>query len=122
MVHGLDKNIMSPGTQYKTFKLLLSPLAFFAPILAPFISILSWSLYTALPGLICLLISSALAVFMAIKKRDSLLHWLLTPIGFLIIAWIFSRACLVCWLRDGINWRGTHYPRKLLQQYQRVKF
>ena len=57
----------------------------------------------------------------ALNKKESIWHWLLSPIGFLVIAYIFCRACLLCLLRNGIRWRDTHYARQVLQKYQRVK-
>ena len=122
MVHGLDKNIMAPGTQYKTGKLIASPILFYALLLAPFFSLLSYPAATFWPGLLTLLFVSALNISIALNKKESLLHWLLSPPGFIFIAYIFARACVMCLIRDGICWRGTHYSRKQLQLYQRVKF
>ena len=121
MVHGLDKNIMAPGTQYKTHKLIIKPIAFAALLLAPFVSLLTFPAATCWPGIITLLFVSWPNIAIALNKKESLWHWLLSPIGFIVIAYIFCRACLLCLLRDGIRWRDTHYPRDVLQKYQRVK-
>ena len=121
MVHGLDKNIMAPGTQYKTHNLIIKPLAFAALLLAPFISLLTFPATTFWPGLVTLMFVSVPNIVIALNKKDSIWHWVLSPIGFIVIAYIFCRACLMCLLRDGIRWRDTYYPRAVLQKYQRVK-
>ena len=121
MVHGLDKNIMAPGTQYKTHNLIIKPLAFAALLLAPFISLLTFPVATFWPGLVTLMFVSVPNVAIALNKKESIWHWILSPIGFIVIAYIFYRACLMCLLRDGIRWRDTHYSRAVLQKYQRVK-
>ena len=121
MVHGLDKNIMAPGTQYKTLKLLVTPVAFAALLLAPAISLLTFPAATFWPGMLTWLFVTWPGISIAVNKQESIRHWLFSPIGFLIISYIFARACLLCLWRDGIRWRGTHYPRKILQKYQRVK-
>jgi len=121
MVRGLDKNIMAPGTQYKTEKLLTRPVMLVALLLAPFVSLLSFPAPTFWPGFLTLAFVCWPNIAIAINKRESVLHWLLSPVGFIIIAYIFSRACILCLVRDGICWRDTHYSRRQLQHYQRVK-
>jgi len=121
MVHGLDKNIMAPGTQYKTHKLIIHPIALAALVLAPFVSLLTLPVATFWPGFLSLMFVSWLCISIALNKKESIWHWVLSPIGFIVIAYIFARACFLCLLRDGIRWRGTHYARNVLQKYQRVK-
>ncbi len=121
MARGLEKNIMAPGTHFKTGKLILNPIMLTGVVLAPFISLLLWPSWLTGFGVITLLFCAAVAQLIAVGFDEQKRDWLLSPFGFLIIAWIFSRACILCLWRDGIVWRDTHYPRRLLQMYQRVK-
>ncbi len=121
MIRGLDKNIMAPGTRYETARLILSPVAFAMVILGPFISLLLWSGYYPLVGATVYACIVVTCFWIPTQNKKELLHWLLTPIGYLIIMYTFTRACWLCLKRDGVVWRDTFYPRSLLRQYQRVK-
>jgi glycosyltransferase involved in cell wall biosynthesis len=121
MIKGLEKNIMAPGTRFETLRLILSPLIFAAVILGPFISLLIWSGYYFLVGVcvsVCIVITS---LWIPKSRTNDLSNWLLTPIGYLVILYTFTRACILCLVRNGIIWRNTYYPRALLRNYQRVK-
>jgi len=121
MIHGLDKNIMSTGTQYSRMKLIVSPFIFAAILCAPFLSLLFFDPPYMLAGLCVFSFTSLISLYVAKDPHEKLTAWLLTPVGFLIICYTFARACYLCLIRDGIIWRGTYYPRKLLKKYQRVK-
>jgi len=121
MIRGLDKNIMAPGTRYETARLILSPIAFAAIILGPFISLALWSGYYPFVSAIVYLCIILTSLWVPIRNIKELITWLLTPIGYLIILYTFTRACILCLKRDGIVWRDTFYPRTLLRKYQRVK-
>ena len=121
MIRGLDKNIMAPGTHFSRIKLIISPILFDAIILAPFMSLVSINPPYYLLGVGVLISISLISFFMGNNKQENLSVWLLSPIGFLIIGYTFTRACFLCLWRDGIIWRGTYYPRALLKKYQRVK-
>ena len=121
MIRGLDKNIMAPGTRFSRFKLIVSPIIFSALLLAPFLSLISFNPPFFIFGISVLLCTSLISIYMGMNKQENVSAWLLSPIGFLIIGYTFTRACILCLLRDGIIWRGTYYPRKLLRKYQRVK-
>lgn len=121
MARGLDKNIMAPGTQYKTIKLIVNPLVMLGVSIAPFVGVLFWPSPVAWLALLTLLVVSVAAMSIAKISNDNTIYWLLSPLGLLVISYIFTRACLLCLARDGIIWRGTHYSRKKLQQYQRVR-
>ena len=45
----------------------------------------------------------------------------LFPVGLLLIAAMLWRAGYKCLKKDGIDWRGTHYPLAQLRVGQRVK-
>ncbi len=54
-----------------------------------------------------------------------LAHWrvlpsVLSPIGALIGAWAIVRAAILGKRRDGVDWRGTHYPTETLKQGMRL--
>ena len=121
MIRGLDKNIMAPGTHFSRFKLIISPVMFSAILLAPFLSLLSINPPYFVFGMFVFLCTSLISVYMGKSKQENIYAWLLSPVGFLIIGYTFARACILCLIRDGIIWRGTYYPRKLLKRYQRVK-
>ncbi len=121
MIRGLDKNIMAPGTRYQTAKLIISPVIFAAIIFGPFFSLLVWSGYYPLVGLSVFIFVGLTSFWIPSRSYKELLYWLLTPIGYLIIVYTFTRACILCLKRGGIVWRDTFYPRALLRKYQRVK-
>ncbi|VAW91022.1 hypothetical protein MNBD_GAMMA21-2071 [hydrothermal vent metagenome] len=121
MIRGLDKNIMAPGTHFSRFKLIISPIIFSAIILAPYLSLVSIEPPYFIFGFIVFLCTSLISFYMGKSKQENIYAWLLSPVGFLIIGYTFARACILCLIRDGIIWRGTYYPRKLLKKYQRVK-
>lgn len=121
MIRGLDKNIMAPGTRFETARLIISPIIFAAIILGPFLSLIFWSTYYPVVGLAVFICIGLTGFWIPKRNYKELLHWLLTPIGYLIILYTFTRACILCLKRGGIVWRDTFYPRALLRKYQRVK-
>lgn len=121
MIKGLEKNIMAPGTHFKTWRLVTRPLMFAAVILGPLLSLLVWTSAYPLVGLTVFLFIVMASIRISDLRHEQLSKWLMTPAGFLIILYAFGRACLLCLIRDGIIWRNTFYPRALLRQYQRVK-
>ncbi len=121
MIRGLDKNIMAPGTHFSRSKLIISPILFAAILLAPFLSLVSINPPYYLFGISVFITTSLVSTYIGKNKQENISIWLLSPLGFLIIGYTFTRACLLCLLRDGIIWRGTYYPRALLKKYQRVK-
>jgi len=121
MIKGLEKNIIAPGTHFETVRLILSPILFAAIILAPFISLLIWSGYYPLTGICVFLFILLTSVWIPKKFPNDVTNWLLSPIGYLFILYTFTRACILCLIRNGIIWRDTFYPRALLRKYQRVK-
>jgi len=121
MICGLEKNIIAPGTQFSLFRLIISPFIFAGMILAPFLSLAFYQPPYMLTGLCVFLFTSLISFIIADNQYEKLSHWLLSPVGFLIICYIFARACILCLLRDGIIWRDTYYPRRLLRKYQRYK-
>jgi hypothetical protein len=102
-------------------RLLISPILFAAIILAPFISLLIWTDYYPLTAISVFLFIGITSFWIPINRPNDQANWLLTPLGYLIILYTFTRACLLCLVRNGIIWRGTFYPRTLLRKYQRVK-
>jgi glycosyltransferase involved in cell wall biosynthesis len=121
MIKGLEKNIMAPGTRFETIRLIISPLLLSAVILGPFLSLLSWSNYYFVTGVTVLFFIVLCSFWIPRRNPGDLTTWLLTPVGYLIILYTFCRACALCLARNGINWRGTYYPRSQLRKYQRVK-
>ena len=121
MIKGLDKNIMAPGTRFETARLITSPIIFAAIILGPFLSLTIWSGYYPVVGLLILSWIVLMGFWIPKRNNKELLYWLLTPFGYLVILYTFTRACILCLKRDGVIWRNTFYPRTLLRKYQRVK-
>ena len=121
MVVGLEKNIMAPGTRYETLRLLFNPILFFLAIMAPFMSLLFYEQLYYLTGLVVFATVGLTGIWVSRFDKDMGRNWLLSPIGLIVVMYTFCRACILCLLRDGIIWRDTHYSRKQLQKYQRVK-
>lgn len=120
MVVGLEKNIMAPGTHYQTVRLILNPILLLLLISAPFISLLCLPSLYFICGL-SVIITVLLCGCWMVRPPLTWQVWVLSPVGFLIIAYIFTRACLLCLYRDGICWRDTHYSRQQLREFQRVR-
>jgi hypothetical protein len=62
------------------------------------------------------------ALFSFYESRAEIPSLLLVPAGMLLISLMMLRAGFQCIRKNGIDWRGTHYPLEQLRAGQRLKF
>ena len=121
MVRGLEKN--SPGLTHYRYGRAIGMVAVFTGCLVAPLGLL-W--VPQLVAIVLLVLLSLVAVVSsgALARRTcfSRISFMLAPIGFAILAFIFFRACLLLWFRGGVVWRGTKYDLRSLRQGQRIEF
>ena len=114
MIQGLMKNSFALYHYSLTWVILASGALFLFnvwPFLAVFVTEGRTQL---LNGMIVLVILSGMSMLAHLLKQNPL-HALGFPLGCLLIAYILWKATLTTLLRQGIDWRGTHYPLKDLK-------
>lgn len=120
MARGLEKNIVGATTRYRTWRFVVNGILLILFAAAPIIALLQWHSIFAWFG-IGVLISIALLTLRSVADSEtSPLGWLLSPLGLLVIFFIYLRAGMLLSKRKGITWRGTHYSTEQLRRYQRV--
>lgn len=115
LIRGFEKNIFA-GFDYQIAQLLAVTLLVLATRVWPWLALfvtegLAWRLSaaTVLTGLV--LYADLL------RARDwSLRSLVYAPIVPLIELWIWWRGTVLVLLHDGINWRGTRYPLRMLRR------
>ena len=120
MIRGLEKN--SPGlTHYRWWK-ALAMVAFFVGCLVAPGGLLCLPMIVSI-GLLVGLLGVALIASRVLAKRTcfSLGSFLLAPVGFAMLTFIFVRSCCLLWWRGGVSWRGTKYDLRLLREGQRIE-
>lgn len=121
MARGLEKN--SPGlTGYSLWRaaglLSLFPLA-----LLCLGGLLTLDLTTAITLLgVAVCCPWIVGFSMSGGTSFSPVSFLLAPLGFVLLWFIFARAVSLLWWRGGVNWRGTRYGLAQLRQGQRIDF
>lgn len=121
MVRGLAKNTVC-AAQYRLYKSLIFAICLWAIVVGPILVLL----HPGLPylwvlgiGAYCLLVINA--VVAQTRLRENLLPSLFLPPGLILISLIVLLSGIVCKLRGGVSWRGTHYKIQDLIMGQRFK-
>jgi glycosyltransferase involved in cell wall biosynthesis len=117
LLRGLEKNVMT-GFEYQFALAVLSLLLYAGTFILPFVLILftqGISLVIAALSILFLLSSFTVQLYLA-----QLPLWcvLFMPIATPTIFYIFARACLLTFIRQGVYWRDTFYSLESLRSNQ----
>jgi glycosyltransferase involved in cell wall biosynthesis len=109
LVRGLEKNAFA-GVEYNLAAVVAASVGQLMFVIWPFAALLvtggtTFGLNAACVALMALLYADN-AGFHGLPRW----HWVAIPITALLFQYIIWRAVILTLLRDGIDWRGTHYP------------
>lgn len=121
MMRGLEKNTFGAAANYNYLNLfgfiilfwgfLLGPVGIFLMDI-PFRWVLPLGVFIAMMGY---------GYAMKIHLNRPLKTFLFFPFGLFMFSLAILRAGILCGLRGGVVWRGTHYPTAQLKAGQRIK-
>ena len=121
MFRGLGKNAAC-AAQYSLYKSLIFALCLWAIVMGPILVLLHPSLpYLPVLGIGAYGLLVIYAVAAQTRLRENLLPSLFLPAGLILISFIVLLSGIVCKLRGGVSWRGTHYKTEDLIMGQRFK-
>lgn len=108
LVRGLEKNTFA-GVDYRPSLVLAASLAQFLVFVWPVIALL-------VTGGATFWLNATIVVALAVLYADNAgfhglkrWHWVGFPLTAILFQYIVWNATIKTWLRDGINWRDTHY-------------
>ncbi len=112
-VRGLEKNTYA-ATDYRPGLLLLTAIAVAVPVWLPLISGLYWGLGW---GVLSWLAFASWGLLMPRAFGLSRLAGLGFPFAGIVLAWSMLRSAYLCEKRQGIQWRDSFYPLKVLKEH-----
>jgi glycosyltransferase involved in cell wall biosynthesis len=115
LVRGLEKNSFA-GVEYNLLAVIAASVAQLAIIVWPFLALLLTGGVTWWLNLACILVMALLYADNARFHSLPRWHWIAIPFTAVLFQFIIWRATLLTLWRDGIDWRGTHYPLAELKQ------
>lgn len=123
MVRGLEKNTFGLIGQYRYWQAAAMVVLLALTVAAPFVGLfaghdLTWVRVVAGAALALHLVYG---VGYARWLGRSIAAGLMIPFGKLVVAWVLARSAWAFRKRDGVEWRGTRYPRQALEAGRRVK-
>lgn len=120
MARGLEKNIVGITTRYQTWRFVLNASLLILFASAPLLALLMW--HAAFVWFaVAIVVSISLLAWRSSSSTDAdPVAWLLSPLGMLLVFFIYLRAGILLHIREGIIWRGTLYSREQLRRYQRI--
>jgi glycosyltransferase involved in cell wall biosynthesis len=117
MAIGSERAIFTLIGGFSLMRLILMTIAMLGLELAPFISILPLGVpILQYVGLATFLIAAGVSMVMDRWAHRPLYTIFLHPVGIMIMAWCMLRAGILGRIRNGIIWRGTFYPTRMLRQ------
>lgn len=122
MMRGLEKNLFGLMAAWSGLRAAIVVIAMATFSVGPWLTLLPGPVeHGWLFGLVAYL--SLLPPVLLLKARFGfpVLPGLMNPIGQLLILFFFARGSVLCLMRRGIVWRGTHYPLAELRAGQYVK-
>jgi cellulose synthase/poly-beta-1,6-N-acetylglucosamine synthase-like glycosyltransferase len=114
LIQGLMKNAFS-GVDYRVWVVVVSTVAQLVMMVWPFLALVLTSGATRWLNLTSVLVLFTLCWINAPLAGVRRWHGIGFPIATLLFLYIVWRAMLLTLWRDGIDWRGTHYPLALLK-------
>jgi hypothetical protein len=111
---GLEKNTYA-GMEYRAWLAVVAVLATLVGYLGPLVGVaLAHGPARWLFGVTAL---AQATMYAALAARERTRPWLapLYPVAAVLFAWVIARAVWLTVRRDGVEWRGTHYPLALLR-------
>jgi glycosyltransferase involved in cell wall biosynthesis len=109
LIQGLMKNAFS-GVDYRVWVVVVSTVMQLITLVWPFLALFLTSGMTRWLNLASVLVLLALCWINAPLAGVRRWHGLGFPLATLLFLYILWRAMLLTLWRDGIDWRGTHYP------------
>jgi cellulose synthase/poly-beta-1,6-N-acetylglucosamine synthase-like glycosyltransferase len=109
LIQGLMKNAFS-GVDYRVWVVVVSTVAQLVVLVWPFLALILTSGATRWLNLASVLVLLALCWINAPLAGVRRWHGLGFPLATLLFLYIVWRAMVLTLWRDGIDWRGTHYP------------
>lgn len=109
LIQGLMKNAFS-GVDYRVWVVVVSTVMQLLTLVWPFLALFLTSGATRWLNLATVLVLLALCWINAPLAGVRRWHGLGFPLATLLFLYILWRAMLLTLWRDGIDWRGTHYP------------
>jgi glycosyltransferase involved in cell wall biosynthesis len=109
LIQGLMKNAFS-GVDYRVWVVVVSTVMQLITLVWPFLALVLTSGPTRWLNLASVLVLLALCWINAPLAGVRRWHGLGFPLATLLFLYILWRAMLLTLWRDGIDWRGTHYP------------
>ena len=114
LIQGLMKNAFS-GVDYRVWVVVVSTVMQLITLVWPFLALFLTAGATRWLNLASVLVLLALCWINAPLAGVRRWHGLGFPLATLLFLYILWRAMLLTLWRDGIDWRGTHYPLALLK-------
>jgi glycosyltransferase involved in cell wall biosynthesis len=122
MMRGLEKNLFGLMAAWSGWRAAAVTLAMATFSIGPWLTLLPGPLeHGWIFGLAAYLSLIGPVTLLKVRFGFPVLPSLLNPIGQLLILFFFLRSSVLCLLRRGIVWRGTHYPLAQLRAGQYVK-
>ena len=120
MIRGLEKNFFA-GLGFRLDKTLVVLAAMVVIGICPYLGLFvgPWSTRA-----FCALGVTSLAVILAASVRQSKVGWAyaaLIPFAMLTVMIALVRSVALTFARDGVRWRGHHYPLKDLRAHVRIR-
>jgi glycosyltransferase involved in cell wall biosynthesis len=120
MVRGLEKNFFA-ATGFHLGKAAAGALLIAVVGLAPFLGLLvgpTWARIVCAAGV------SSIAVLLGLSRRQSGIGWYYAaafPFATIVLLIALGRSVVLTLARDGVRWRGHHYPLGELKRHARLR-
>ena len=118
MIRGLEKNFFA-GLDFRIDKVIVVMVAMVVIGVLPYVGLFIGPLWTRT---LCALGVGSIVVMMAASARQSRVSWLyaaLVPLAMLTVGIALVRSVVLTLARDGVRWRGHHYPLRELKAHIR---